>query len=111
MLARLNDAQGSKREREKAIALDPKLGLAYNALGMIYVQEGQVSEAEAAFQKAIRVDPQYAEAKSNLGALYAKLGRNAEAGALFEEAVEDSPPVPAVLSELGPGSCQPGQSE
>src|SRR2546425_8963371 len=46
VLARLNDAQGSKREREKAIALDPKLGLAYNALGMIYVQEGQVSEAE-----------------------------------------------------------------
>jgi len=51
VLARLNDAQGSKREREKAIALDPKLGLAYNALGMIYVQEGQVSEAEAAFQR------------------------------------------------------------
>src|SRR2546427_80228 len=25
VLARLNDAQGSKREREKAIALDPKL--------------------------------------------------------------------------------------
>ncbi len=58
------------------------------------MQQGHVSESQAAFQKAIQVGPQYADAKSNLGALYAKLGSNAEAVALFEKAVEDSPQYP-----------------
>jgi Flp pilus assembly protein TadD len=47
----------------------PKLGPAYNALGLSYVEEGRLSEAKTAFEQAIRVDPEYAQAENNLGAL------------------------------------------
>lgn len=94
VLARLNDPRDSRRELEKAVAEDPNLAVAYNALGISEWEDGQVSEAEVAFQKAIKVDPQYAEAKTNLGTLYAKLGKSSKAVAFFQQAIEDSPQYP-----------------
>jgi Flp pilus assembly protein TadD len=48
-------------------------------LGVVLAQQGNLEEAERAFQRAVVIDPAYAPARRNLGRLTLQQGRPAEA--------------------------------
>jgi tetratricopeptide (TPR) repeat protein len=57
----------------------PSSPLAWNGLGMAYVDAGRPHEAADAFLKALSIDPDYRLALNNIGALYNRLGKTSEA--------------------------------
>jgi tetratricopeptide (TPR) repeat protein len=57
----------------------PGSPLAWNGLGMSYVEAGRSDEAAAAFLKALSIDPDYELALNNIGALYNTRGKISEA--------------------------------
>ena len=57
----------------------PGSPLAWNGLGMAYVDRGLPDEAAAAFMKALAIDPDYKLALNNIGALYNTRGKISEA--------------------------------
>jgi tetratricopeptide (TPR) repeat protein len=57
----------------------PSSPLAWNGLGMSYVDAGRSGEAADAFLKALSIDPDYKLALNNIGALYNRRGKISEA--------------------------------
>jgi len=57
----------------------PGSPLAWNGLGMSYVEAGRPDEAAAAFLKALAIDPDYKLSLNNIGALYNSRGKILEA--------------------------------
>ena len=69
-LADALSAQGNLREAEMhylaALRADPKLTVAYNNLGKVYLSQGHISQAVVQFNEALRLNPGYKEAEENL---------------------------------------------
>src|SRR5262249_59368103 len=63
-------ANGDLKEAEghylAALRADPKLTVAYNSLGKVYLSQGQISQAVVPFMEALRVNPGDKEAEGNL---------------------------------------------
>ena len=57
-------------ELNTAIKLNPKYYSAYNALGVIMINSGDLDKANYYFNKALTVFPNYATATDNLGTVY-----------------------------------------
>ena len=51
---------------EKALHIQPNIKEAYNELGSLYQQTGNLEKAKECWQKALTIDADYAEAKANL---------------------------------------------
>jgi tetratricopeptide (TPR) repeat protein len=64
------DVDQVKALLQTAIQLDPKLGVAYLQLGVLYSEEKNFPQATSALQKAIEVNPQLEEAHYRLAQLY-----------------------------------------
>ena len=64
---------------EKAIQLDPNLGVAYLQLGILYSGQTDFSKAISAYQKAIAVSPRMEEAHYRLAQVYKRTGEELEA--------------------------------
>lgn len=64
---------------EKAIRLDPKLGLAYLLQGVVDSDLGDWSKAIAAYEKAIDASPQVEEAHYRLAQAYRRVGEKTKA--------------------------------
>jgi tetratricopeptide (TPR) repeat protein len=76
---------------ERAIALDPALGIAYTNLGNIRFRRGDEPGAEKLYLRAIEIDAEQPEAHYNLG--YVMLERGDPRGAIphFERALKSDP--------------------
>ena len=66
---------------EKAVHLDPTLGLAYLQLGVLYAERKDVSSATAAYRQAIEATPGLEEAHFRLAEAYRQAGEHARAQA------------------------------
>jgi Tfp pilus assembly protein PilF len=76
---------------EKALALDPDLAAAHNALGEKFAEAGDLARAEAEFAAALRSEPDLPSAQSNMGHVLAARGALGEAAWYFERAVRRTP--------------------
>jgi tetratricopeptide (TPR) repeat protein len=56
-LSEIEDEAGAQAQWEKALDLDPKLAIAYNNLGGIHTERGNVKKASEYFGKAIELSP------------------------------------------------------
>lgn len=76
---------------ERAIALDPKLALAYTNLGNCYFRLDRRDLAASLFQRAIEIDPAQPEAHHNLGYIKLRAGDVEGAIRMLEASVELDP--------------------
>jgi tetratricopeptide (TPR) repeat protein len=96
LLGALKYGQCAKGEIDKALALDPKLALAYvsRGVGNYYLPSSMGGGADAAakdFDRAIALNPQLADAYLWKGIALRKLNRNAEARQALEKALQLDP--------------------
>jgi len=76
---------------EKALALDPGMAEAHNALGELLAGSENMTRAEAEFREALRIEPDLPSAQSNLGHALAARGALPEAAWYFARAVRRTP--------------------
>ena len=77
------------KEYEKAIRFDPNYDIAYNNLGVIYLDDlGRVQKAIELFEEAARCNPNYALAHYNLARAIAITGNKIEAAKLYQIALD-----------------------
>jgi tetratricopeptide (TPR) repeat protein len=65
----------------KSVQVDPKLGLAYLQLGIVYADQKKTDEAIAAYQRAIAVTPGLEQAHYRLAQAYRQVGEQLKAQA------------------------------
>jgi len=70
---------------------EPHFAEAYNNLGLVLLQAGDVRMAQAEFIEAVRLKPRYAEAHYNLALALHQEGKDEESRAEFEKAYEIAP--------------------
>ncbi len=85
---------------ERAIAIDPTLVSARNALGAVLTNAGASERAIAQLTEALRIQPGYAEAHNSLGLAFAALGRKEEAVAALTRAIDLKPGYAAAHRHL-----------
>jgi TolB-like protein/Flp pilus assembly protein TadD len=81
----------AREHAEKAVALAPDLAFAHNALGNVFLNESNWSDAEVQYRRAVQLAPTNASAKGNLASLVATLGRPEEAVPLMQQALKLDP--------------------
>jgi len=69
---------------EKSLHLDPRLGLGYLQLGILYSERKDFSEAISAYQQTIEVNPSLEEAHYRLAQAYRQTGQKLKAQQEFE---------------------------
>jgi type IV pilus assembly protein PilF len=73
-------------EVKQALAVDPRLGPAYNLRGLIYASMGEVRLAEENFQRALQINARDGDTMHNFGWFLCQQGRYAEAHKQFDAA-------------------------
>jgi tetratricopeptide (TPR) repeat protein len=76
---------------DKAIRIDPSDALAYNALGVLWLERANYTRALAAFDDAIRRAPQWAYAWHNRALAYTQAGNYTAAIRAYRHAMEIAP--------------------
>jgi Tfp pilus assembly protein PilF len=90
-------ARDYARARESlaaALALNPRLARAHNALGVVAAETGRPQEAIERWKTAVALEPKEYDTVYNLGFLLLKAGRSAEARPYLERFVREAPPAP-----------------
>ena len=101
-IMRLKDKAKAERSIAKALALDPTLPAAYDALGLLRMWlDRDWPAAEAAFRKAIELNPHNSLAHHELGQLFMRVARCDEAVVEEQRAVLQNPGVAQFQSGLG----------
>jgi len=90
----------AKTHFEKAIALYPDYDLAYNGLGIVTMELGDVEGARRAFEKAISLNQNFTPAYRNLGRILFAERKYAEAEVLLAKSLEGEPLNPWALTFL-----------
>ncbi len=85
-----HDVPTALRELEIAIAKNPRLAEAQNAIGLVdHLMLHKPDEAVAHYHRALELNPKYSEAANNLGNAYLDLGRYNAAAAMYRRALSD----------------------
>ena len=93
------DIDEAIKEYELAIKYNPDYDIAYNNLGVIYLDDlGRIPQAVDAFQKAVDLDPNYALAHFNLGRSVALRGEKIDAAKHYQDALD----INKVTNEIDP---------
>lgn len=79
------------KNAERAVQLDPTLGLAHAVLGQVYATVGQQPEGIAHLRRAIELAPNHAEAPRQLAQILSDAGRLEEAEASYLSATRARP--------------------
>ncbi len=91
------------KEYEKAIKYDNTYDIAYNNLGVIYLDDlGRVKKAIELFESAIRSNPNYALANYNLARSVAITGNKIEAAKLYQTALD----INSYTQEMDPAEIE-----
>lgn len=94
-----------------SIAVDPKLGVGWNILGVVQRSKGQEAEAEASFLRAIEADPRDGAPCGNLETLLKAQGRDKEAQVYRERGLEVRKQDPFFNGFLAEEALQEGNLE
>lgn len=86
---------------EDVVRKSPSLAYARNNLGVIYMEEGMLDEAERELRAAIRLKPDHERAYNNLGMVFVQRGRPAEAEEAFKAALALRPDNAKAHNNLG----------
>ena len=86
-LQKMSRLEEARRLYHKALMLDPGHVYALNNLGVIYIQEGNYSEAQKSLEDAIQQKPEYVDPYYNLACLYALKGEVMKSLAQLKKAV------------------------
>ena len=95
----------------QSIAVDPKLGVGWNILGVVQRSKGQEAEAEASFLRAMEVDPRDGAPCGNLETLLRAQGRDKEAQAYRDRGLEVRKQDPFFNAFLAEEALQEGNLE
>ena len=98
-LGRKDLGESEKRFR-RAIELHPQYAMAWNHLGVVYMQQGHPAEGADAFEKAVGLNDHYASALINIGKARMEQKQPAVAEQLLERAVAADPRDPEALTVL-----------
>ena len=90
-LLKLGQNAPAEKALKDAVAADPKLGRAWNALGALYDTNQKWGEADQAYAKALALMPRSAIANNNLGFSLLSQGKTNEAIKSFQTALEIDP--------------------
>ena len=93
----------------QAMQLDPNFAEAYVGLGVIFLQQGRTTEAEAEFQMALGKNPNQINALANLGALAVQRGHYDIAVSYYRKAVGREPEDASLWVDLA--MCYAGAGE
>jgi len=86
---------------ERAIQLDPLLGEAHDAMGIVYAREAQWAQSEKSFRHALELAPNDSVIYGNFaGSFLMPLGRIQEAVQLLRKSVKNDPVAPQLHSIL-----------
>jgi TolB-like protein/Flp pilus assembly protein TadD len=86
---------------EKAVALDPLLPEAHNALGVVDLREDEITKATSEFRRALELNPRSSDAILQLGSIAGEEGRLDEQVRLKEQALAIDPLNINILDRLG----------
>jgi len=91
--ATYEDQERAREMYQQALKFDPESKLGHNNLGVIYLKQDRLDQAEAEFRAATKKDPNYADALYNLACIYAKKGQPEQALAQLKKAARIEPGV------------------
>jgi tetratricopeptide (TPR) repeat protein len=75
----------------------------FDMLGVIYHQQGRVTDAERMFERALRINANYTDAALNLAVTYNDLGKYKEANAIYARLIDASKNAPRQLDPYARG--------
>ncbi len=85
------DSGGVIAKYQAILRIAPKLGSAYNNLGLLYFKQRDYENAVSVLEQGLKVNPAMASASALLGISLSELGRYAEARPHLEEALRRNP--------------------
>ncbi len=86
---------GCDLQKRKKVA-DPGEMISIKTLGLAYLEENQLEEAEAEFLKLVELDPTEVLGYANLGVVYLRMGKYQEAEEWLQKAVKMDPKDPDI---------------
>lgn len=89
------------KEFEKAVELNPKDFVAYNNIGILYKQQGQIKKAMEKYAKALEMNPSYPLTYNNIGNIYLESGQYDAAIRFYKKAITLDPDKAAFYDNLG----------
>ena len=84
-----NNVDEAVKNFVKALSLDTRYYLAWNALGLAHSMKGRLEESVKAYQKCLEVNPRFTEAHNNLGTAYQEVKLLDKAEEEFKKALLD----------------------
>jgi tetratricopeptide (TPR) repeat protein len=105
LLSRIYGYDDAKEEEYllQAIHLNNFLTDAHNNLGVIYLDQNKLDQAEQAFQKTVEIDPEFKTGYMNLGVVYDRKNQLDRALEMYKTVLSKYPEYPLGLLNLGIG--------
>lgn len=85
------DSAAAIAKYQSILKISPRLGAAYNNLGLLYFQQRDFQQAADILEKGLKVDPKMASASALLGISLYELGKYSDARPRLEAALRSNP--------------------